>query len=1034
MDIATLTKAALNGDAQAQFDLGKRYCDGDGVDKNFDEAVKWFRKAAAQGNADAQNSLGYCYGEGEGVEKNMAEALIWFRKAAEQGVAKAQCNLGNCYYDGDGVDKNLVESVKWYRKAAEQGDAQAQYELGRCYDFGEGVEKDLIEAVKWYKKAAEQGNADAQNSLGYCYGEGEGVEKDLIEAVKWYRKAAEQGVAEAQCNLGNCYLNGDGLDKNLTEAVRWYRKAAEQGDAQAQYELGRCYDFGEGVEKDLAMAVQWYRKAAEQGDAQAQCNLGYCFEHGEGVGKNLVEAVRWYRKAAEQGDSDAQNNLGVCYGSGEGVKKDLAEAVKWLRLSAEQGSALARRNLGYYWLPTQLDIILESYVPTEKESMDVELAKKQHEEFVSKFPIDQLDKLTPETYCIGKGAKDNLCWWIERGTNAFSRYFPGRSEHYGMYWKKEANAYIMAGAVSRYQKDHPEADEAEVLRETIAKPLKRFVESKGENGTFEAINSVGKSFLLKLLILYYPNEFFQVNSTRWIDRFIDAYGLEKSESYLGRNKVLRRFYEEKKSLVKTGELTQQGFIGIVARLLQLIEPRYWHMQLHPTGKSFSKEKVMKIIKDYGVIGMSARWDNDGDQPRHFKEKVHIGDVIGIRENGFVALVRVIGPCRENTNQDDMNWFDIVRPVELLSDDAENYIKRYETETGKGVHDNLFNPATLSPVKTNKNTFLQFWYKSVMGLDDTSDGASSEPESDSTVLNSPDDAPPSTTSSVSTVSDVPDYTPSDFLKEVFMGKQDYEELVELLRKKKNLIFMGAPGVGKTFVAKRLAWAMMGGRFADRVAFVQFHQNYSYEDFICGYKPVEGGSFELVDGVFFTFCKRAAANPEKSYFFIIDEINRGNISKIFGELLMTIEADKRGDDGYAVRLAYRPGEMFVVPKNLYIIGMMNTADRSLAMMDYALRRRFSFYQIDPRFEAAGFKALLNGKTKMQKLVECVKDLNERIAADPSLGPGFVIGHSYFCGDSMPEEIVRFDIVPMLSEYWFDDSQKVMAEKEKLMNAVK
>ena len=881
-------------------------------------------------------------------------------------------------------------------ETAQNGDAKAQCSLGKCYDKGEGVDKDFKEAVKWYKKAAEQGHAEAQNSLGNCYDTGEGVEKDLVEAAKWYRKAAEQGYAEAQNNLGS------------------------------------CYEFGEGVEKNLAEAVKWYRKAAEQGDAQAQCNLGNCYGRGDGVEKDLVEAVKWLRKAAEQGDAEAQNSLGCCYHNGDGVEKDLIEAEKWYRKAVEQGSVLARYNLDLF--QSRLDEVLESYESTDKEIHDIELAKQRHEEFVSRFPADQLDKLTPETYCIGKGDKDNLCWWIERGTDALSRYFPGSSKNYGMYWEKQSNAYIMAGAASRYQKDHPEADEAEVLRETIAKPLKRLVESKGENGTFDAINSVGKSFLLKLLILYYPNEFFPVNSTVWIDRIIDSYGLEKPRSYVERNKILKRFYEEKKSLVKAGVLTQQGFVGIVARLLRLIKPKFWHMQLHPGGEPFPREKVMKIIKEYGVIGMGAGWDNDGGQPQHFKEKVQIGDIIGIRENGFVALVRVIGSCRENKDQDDVNWFDIVRPIELLSDDAESYIERYETETGKGAHENLYHPATLSPVKTNKNRFLQFWYSSLMGLTDAQDDNSLVASGDTLVSGEPDADSSPVTSGDSTVPNVPDYTPSDFLKEVFMERQDYEELVELLRKKKNLIFMGAPGVGKTFVAKRLAWAMMGGRFADRVAFVQFHQSYSYEDFICGYKPVEGGGFALVDGVFFTFCKSAAANPNKSYFFIIDEINRGNISKIFGELLMTIEADKRGDDNYAVRLAYRPGETFVVPKNLYIIGMMNTADRSLAMMDYALRRRFSFYQIDPRFEAEGFKALLNGKAKMQKLVGCVKDLNERIATDPSLGPGFVIGHSYFCGDSTPEEIVRFDIVPMLSEYWFDNPEKVMAEKEKLLNALK
>ena len=260
------------------------------------------------------------------------------------------------------------------------------------------------------------------------------------------------------------------------------------------------------------------------------------------------------------------------------------------------------------------------------------------------------------------------------------------------------------------------------------------------------------------------------------------------------------------------------------------------------------------------------------------------------------------------------------------------------------------------------------------------------------------------------------------------------MVSLLEKKQNIILTGAPGVGKTFAARRLAWAMMGERDDERVEFVQFHQSYAYEDFICGYKPSSDGGFELREGVFYTFCKKAENDPGNNYFFIIDEVNRGNISKIFGELLMLIEADKRGDQAYAVRLAYRPDEQFTVPKNLYIIGLMNTADRSLAMMDYALRRRFSFISMEPGFDSEGFAALVSGDDKMQRLVEAVKKLNDEIIADASLGKGFVIGHSFFCGELSPEEIVRYDIGPTLDEYWFDNQSKADEERNKLLNAIR
>lgn len=268
-----------------------------------------------------------------------------------------------------------------------------------------------------------------------------------------------------------------------------------------------------------------------------------------------------------------------------------------------------------------------------------------------------------------------------------------------------------------------------------------------------------------------------------------------------------------------------------------------------------------------------------------------------------------------------------------------------------------------------------------------------------------------------------YTKDDFLNEVYMTEERYETLVNVLRNKKNIILQGAPGVGKTFATRRLAWSMMGEKDDSRIEFVQFHQNYSYEDFMMGYKPVEDG-FELKYGIFYRFCQKAANQPDKEFFFIIDEINRGNMSKIFGELLMLIEKDYRGTK---MTLAYN-GLPFSVPKNLYIIGMMNTADRSLAMIDYALRRRFSFFEIEPGFDSQGFISYQNGLNSetLDELISKVKELNRKIAADKSLGRGFCIGHSYFCGrdvctDEWLHSVVDYDILPMLSEYWFDDENE-------------
>lgn len=283
-----------------------------------------------------------------------------------------------------------------------------------------------------------------------------------------------------------------------------------------------------------------------------------------------------------------------------------------------------------------------------------------------------------------------------------------------------------------------------------------------------------------------------------------------------------------------------------------------------------------------------------------------------------------------------------------------------------------------------------------------------------------------------------YSEEDFLNEVYIDQEQYKTLKRLLENKKNVILQGAPGVGKTFAAKRIAYSMMGKKDDSRIAMIQFHPNYSYEDFIIGYRP-DGDSFKLTQGVFYKFCVMAGNHPDKQYFFIIDEINRGNLSKIFGELMMLIENRYRGE---SIILPYS-GTPFSIPENLYIIGMMNTADRSLAMIDYALRRRFSFFEMSPAFEQKKFKEYqkyLDNET-FNKLIDRIKRLNMEIENDSSLGGGFRIGHSYFCDQKKEDctaewmrSIVDYEILPMLSEYWFDDHAKLQKWRNSLHEAIK
>lgn len=284
---------------------------------------------------------------------------------------------------------------------------------------------------------------------------------------------------------------------------------------------------------------------------------------------------------------------------------------------------------------------------------------------------------------------------------------------------------------------------------------------------------------------------------------------------------------------------------------------------------------------------------------------------------------------------------------------------------------------------------------------------------------------------------PEYTAENFLDDVYMSEEDYSRLVGLLRNKKNIICRELQG-WENICCQASGLFHDGCKDIERVMMVQFHQSYSYEDFIMGFRPSSTG-FELKKGAFYNFCKKAEIDSDNEYFFIIDEINRGNLSKIFGELFMLIENDKRGN---ALQLLYSD-EKFAVPENVYIIGMMNTADRSLAMLDYALRRRFAFFDIKPGFETTGFREyrMALDNEKFNKLISCVENLNGVIASDESLGEGFCIGHSYFCNlqpDTINDDwlygVVEYELIPLLKEYWFDEPMKVKDWSENLRSTIK
>jgi len=297
-----------------------------------------------------------------------------------------------------------------------------------------------------------------------------------------------------------------------------------------------------------------------------------------------------------------------------------------------------------------------------------------------------------------------------------------------------------------------------------------------------------------------------------------------------------------------------------------------------------------------------------------------------------------------------------------------------------------------------------------------------------------------TNQVSDLSKI-NYTKNMAIQDLFIEANEFNHIVNLLSLKQNIILQGPPGVGKSFISKRIAYCLLNNKDDDRVEMVQFHQSYSYEDFIQGYRPTNDGNFTLKNGLFYDFCIKAQNNSDKKYVFIIDEINRGNLSKIFGELMLLIENDKRGPE-YAISLTYSNSEndRFYIPENLYIIGMMNTADRSLAMVDYALRRRFCFIDLIPQFHSKKFKSHLQkykvNKKVVNKIIEKIDALNNQISEDSDLGSGYNIGHSFFTPNKDGKynidwynQIIDYEIEPLIREYWFDKINKVETIIEEL-----
>lgn len=645
--------------------------------------------------------------------------------------------------------------------------------------------------------------------------------------------------------------------------------------------------------------------------------------------------------------------------------------------------------------------------------------RELYNEFLLQFPIEKLSDLKLEEY-TNLSRDNSFCYWLESKTSKLGSIWGGSSYKFGIFKfdkmpKQDNSKYAHDDNYSWSR--HLGTSSAEAynnVRNAIVKIAKHA--RNAEWNEIEKINELWPITTWKIAFLYSNEQLLPIyDKDGWLVPIATHYGLSDAKKYSRiklynyllekkGSKDLYTFYDELLAIMKTkrskafvenlNNIVEEG--KQIAPTLETTTKQYWWLVASPDVWKFSDINVGDTM-EYTLL------NENGNKRRVYQNflDAKAGDmVIGYASTPTLQVV-ALGEIAKDT------------------DDKHLYFRKTEQ---------LLNPIDYSIIKN---------YEELQDMECMAGGGRgtlfkvTEDEYQVLMEIIRKDNPLPATNPLET------YTDLDFLSEVYMSESELQRLKALLRNKKNIILQGAPGVGKTFTAERLAYTLMEVVDKQRVEMVQFHQNYSYEDFVLGYKPNVNGGFELKHGVFYKFCKKALNTPDKDFFFIIDEINRGNLSKIFGELLMLIENSYRGKE---IKLAYTD-ELFTVPKNLHIIGMMNTADRSLSMIDYALRRRFSFFEMTPGFKTEGFKNYLDtlSNEQLNGIIDEIQTLNEVISKDDSLGNGFCIGHSYFCNQSefsldWLKNVIEYDIEPMLKEYWFDDIQKYESQINNLRKLLK
>jgi TPR repeat protein len=337
-----LLAKAEKGDAAAQYEVGVRYRDGDGMMENPAAALEWFRKSATQGNTQAMKAVGDCYYSGIGVTADNTEALRWYEQAAERGNADAQAWAGYLLFETD-----KEKAIKYIENSVLNGSAFGKSLMGRIFYVGALGEPDYARALPLLQDAANEGNREAQLYLGLMYDWGRGVQENKEKAVAWFQKSAEQGDHYAEGVLGERYLQGTGVMQDVDKGVEWLEKAVAGGDASALNSLGEVYYYDKYGRKNLTKAVSYWKQSADKGDLTGLANMGYVYQNGISVLKNPQTAIEYYEKAAGQGEVSSQAALGAIYKEAN----DLPKAFSWFEKAAAGGNAGAQYEIGlmYYY-------------------------------------------------------------------------------------------------------------------------------------------------------------------------------------------------------------------------------------------------------------------------------------------------------------------------------------------------------------------------------------------------------------------------------------------------------------------------------------------------------------------------------------------------------------------------------------------------------------------------------------------------------------------------------------------------------------